>query len=54
MNKKTKSTYDEHLESLTPKQREEFERGYRDHLLSELLIALGSVVIFKLAKVKND
>lgn len=40
MTKKIKSTYDEFIESLSAKEREEFEGEYKDLLLSELLIAL--------------
>ena len=53
MNKKVKSTYEEHIESLTPQEKEEFDQGYRDHLLSELLIALmnqDGISVRRLAK----
>jgi len=40
MSKKIKSTYEEYIESLTVEEKEEFDRGYKEHLLSELLIAL--------------
>ena len=40
MSKKIKSTYEEYIESLTTEEKEEFDRGYKEHLLSELLIAL--------------
>ena len=53
MTKKVKSTYDEFLESLTPKQKKEFEKEYKDLLLSELLIAAmeeDEVSVRKLAK----
>lgn len=40
MSKKVVSTYDEHVQSLTPRQRKKFEEGYKDFLLSELLAAL--------------
>jgi len=39
MSKKVKSTYDRFLESMTKKQRQEFKEGYRDLLISEMLIA---------------
>lgn len=39
MSKKNKSTYDKFLESMTKKQRREFEEGYKDLLISEMLIA---------------
>ena len=53
MSKKVKSTYDKHIESLTAKEKKEFERGYKEHLLSELLIALmeqDGISVRKLAK----
>lgn len=34
-----KSTLEEHIESMTPKQRREFEAEYQELLLSELLLA---------------
>ena len=37
--KKQKSTYDEFIESMTPKQRKKFEEEYKDLLISEMLIA---------------
>lgn len=40
MSKKTRSTYDAFVESMTPKQRKEFEEGYRELLISEMLIAV--------------
>lgn len=40
MNKKVLSTYDEHLKGMTKNRRKNFEEGYRDLLLSELLIAI--------------
>jgi transcriptional regulator with XRE-family HTH domain len=40
MSKKLKSTHDEFLESLNPKQRREYEEEFREFLLSELLMAL--------------
>ena len=39
-NKKVLSSYDEHVQSLSKAKRKKFEEGYRDLLLSELLIAL--------------
>jgi len=39
MTKKTKSTYEKFLESMSPKQRKEFEEGYKELLISEMLIA---------------
>ena len=39
MSKKTKTTYEKFLESMTPQQKKEFDEGYRDFLISEMLIA---------------
>ena len=39
MNKKTKSTYDKFLKSMNPKQKRKFEKGYKDLLISEMLLA---------------
>lgn len=53
MTKKIKSTYDKYVESLSSKERERFEQGYKDLLLSELLIALmeqDGISVRKLAK----
>ena len=53
MNKKTQSTYDEFVQSLTKREREDFEKGYKEFLLSELLIALmqeNEISVRKLAK----
>lgn len=53
MNKKMKSTYDEFIESMTEKEKKEFEAEYRDLLLSELLIALmnqDGISVRRLAK----
>ena len=54
MNKKIKSTYDEHVESLTVKQRKDFDQGLKDFALSELILALmerDDVSVRKLAKI---
>jgi len=54
MNKKIKSTYDEHVESLTAKQKKEFDKGLKDFALSELILALmerDDVSVRKLAKI---
>lgn len=40
VHKKIKSTYDEHIETLTPERKKEFEQGLRDFALSELMLAL--------------
>jgi hypothetical protein len=37
--KKTKTTYEEFMDSLTPHEREEYENEYRELLLSEMLLA---------------
>jgi len=53
MNKKIKSTYDEFVESLSKEEKEEFEKEYRELVLSELLIALmeeDNISVRKLAK----
>ena len=53
MNKKELSSYDEFIESLSQKDRENFEKGYREFLLSELLLAImrdNEVSVRKLAK----
>lgn len=47
------STYDEHIASLSPKELKDFENGYRELVLSELLIALmneDNISVRKLAK----
>ena len=53
-NKKiTKSSYDELMDSLTPHERMEFRKEYRELVLSELLIALmneDNISVRKLAK----
>jgi len=53
MTKKVKSTYDEFVESLSEKEKKEFEEKYRELVLSELLIALmeeDNISVRKLAK----
>ena len=53
MTKKIESTYDEFIKSLTPQQKKEFEREYKDLLFSELLIAImeeDEISVRKLAK----
>ena len=39
MIKKPLSTYDEHMQSLSPKELKAYKKGYQELLLSELLIA---------------
>lgn len=54
MIKKIKSTYDEHVESLSPKRKNEFDAGLQDFALSELILALmeqDEISVHKLAKV---
>ena len=34
-----KSTHDEFMESLTPQQKKEYEEGYQDFLIAELILA---------------
>ena len=54
MSNKIKSTYDEFFESLTLKEQKEFNEGYKDLALSELILALmarDEVSVRKLAKV---
>lgn len=51
--KKTKSTYEKFLEKLSPKEKKEFDEGYRELLLSELLLAImeqDEVSVRELAK----
>ena len=39
MNKKMKTTYDEHLESMSAERRKEFDRTFRSMALSEMVYA---------------
>lgn len=39
MIKKSKTTYDEFIEKLSPQQKQEFDEEYRELLLSELVLA---------------
>ena len=51
--KKQRSTYDEFIESMTPKQKKEFEEEYRDLLISEMILAAmeeDSISVRALAK----
>ncbi|MFC1842001.1 helix-turn-helix domain-containing protein [Candidatus Dependentiae bacterium] len=53
MTKKIKTTYDIFVKSLSPKEKEEFEKEYKELVLSELLIALmeeDNISVRKLAK----
>lgn len=51
--KKTKSSYDEFIETLTPKELAEYKKEYRELLLSEMLLAImaeDDISVRKLAK----
>lgn len=37
--KQIKSTFEEFMEAKTPEQKKEYEEGYRDFLLSEMILA---------------
>lgn len=53
MSKKARSTYDKFIKSLSPQEKRDFEREYKELALSELLIALmqkDDVSIRRLAK----
>ena len=53
MNKKVKSTYDELMESMSQKEKKEYEAELNDFLLSELILAAmeqDNVSVRKLAK----
>lgn len=53
MMKKHKSTYDEFIDSLTPRQKRSFDEGYKDLLVSEMLIAMmnqDNISVRKLAE----
>jgi DNA-binding Xre family transcriptional regulator len=53
MNKKVLSTYDEHIKNMSKARRKKFDEGYRELLLSELLIAVmqeDEVSVRELAK----
>jgi hypothetical protein len=54
MNKKMKSTSEKFIESLSPKELKEFEEGYKQFALSELILALmeqDEISVRKLAKI---
>jgi hypothetical protein len=54
MNKKIKSTYGEHRESLSPSRKKKFDQGLKDFVLSELMLALmehDEISVRKLAKI---
>lgn len=53
MNKKAKSTYDELIDSLSAKEKKEFEEEFKELVLSELVLALmeqDKISVRKLAK----
>lgn len=54
--KKVKSTFEEFMEAKTPAQKKKFEEGYRDFLLSEMILAAmeeDDISVRKLAKLAN-
>jgi hypothetical protein len=53
MTKKIKSTYDKLMESMTPKEKKEYETELKDFIISELVLAAmeeDSISVRKLAK----
>ena len=53
MIKKVKSTHDEFMESMTLKEKKEYERGFKDFVISELILAAmeeDNISVRKLAK----
>ena len=53
--KKTKSTFEKFMEAKTSEQRKQYEEGYSDFLLSEMILAAmeEDVSVRKLAKIAN-
>ncbi len=54
--KKVQSTYEEFVSSLKPKEKREFEKEYKDLLLSELLLAImeqDEISVRELAKMAD-
>ena len=54
MNKKTKSTYEQFIESLSPERLKAFNAEYRELVLSELMLALianDEISVQELAKI---
>jgi helix-turn-helix protein len=54
--KKIQSTFEEFIEAKTPAQKKKFEEGYRDFLLSEIILAAmeeDDISVRKLAKLAN-
>jgi hypothetical protein len=58
--KKIQSTFEEFIEAKTPAQKKKFEEGYRDFLLSEIILAameeddISVRKLAKLAKAKSN
>lgn len=53
MTKKTKSTFDKFIESLSPQERKKYDEEYREFILSELILAAmakDNISVRKLAK----
>jgi len=53
MSKKIKSTVEEFVESLTPEQKKEFDKEYKEFLISEMILAAmeeDSISVRALAK----
>lgn len=53
MTKKVKSRHDEFIESLTPKQKEEYDKEFKELVISEMILAAkenDQVAVKKLAK----
>lgn len=53
---KMKSTTEEYVESLSPKARKEFDKGYKEFILSELLLAImaqDEITVRKLAEIAD-
>lgn len=56
MKKKIKSTYGEFIESLSPQELKKFKEGYKDFVLSELILAImerDEISVRKLAKIAD-
>jgi hypothetical protein len=56
MTKKTKSTYDEFVESLSPKEKKAFDNEFKELVLSELVLAMmarDEVSVRQLAKLAD-
>ncbi|HXW86128.1 MAG TPA: helix-turn-helix transcriptional regulator [Candidatus Bathyarchaeia archaeon] len=56
MNKKIKSTYDEVVEKFSPQEKKKFEEGYKELLLSELVLAImaeDEISVRELAKMAD-